>query len=633
MCGICGEYNFGSGRPAIPARIQRMAASITHRGPDDEGYVCRGSVALGFRRLSIIDLALGHQPMINEARGVYLVFNGEIYNFQELRTELQQLGHQFKTRCDTEVILNGYIQWGIDVLERLNGMFAIAIWDEQKDLLLLARDRMGIKPLYYWLTSDQVVFGSEIRVIQAHGEYQSEPDPAALNMFFRYRYTPSPLTAFKGIRKLAAGTRMVVEKGVPRVERWWNFSPKPLDRMPGAAEAQEHLVHLYRQAVKRQLMSDVPVGLFLSGGLDSGLLLALMSESHKDWDTYSVGFGGTFGNDELSAAADTARHFQALNHPTVLTRTDIEDALAKVVHAVEEPVAADSIVPMYYLCQRARQDVKVALMGQGPDELFGGYRRHLVARYGPYAKWLPSPARSVLKSAFKHVMDGASAARMAATIDARDEMQGIQAIFSQLPGSSAQNLFQDDLLATDTDDQVARCWQELEHLMPHTDQLADLQFLEIRSSLPDELLLYADKLSMAHSLEVRVPYLDHDVVEYVECLSASFKIRNGSRKWLHRKVCNQFMPAQFVKRKKIGFETPAGDWFRAGARGTTSDYLSDPESKLFQFLRPKAVASLLQEHRGGQFDHSDFLFSLVALEEWLRLTCNKNTQEQSAATL
>jgi asparagine synthase (glutamine-hydrolysing) len=622
MCGICGEYNFGSHRPAEIERVKKMTASLTHRGPDDEGYLCLGPVGLGFRRLSIIDLAGGHQPMVDADRGVFLLFNGEIYNFAELKNELEQYGHRFKTKSDTEVILHGYKQWGIDVLNRLNGMFGLAIWDEQEKRLMLARDRLGVKPLYYRLDSDHVVFGSEIRAILAHGGCKPEVDTAAINLFLRYRYTPSPLTAFKGVKKLAAGTRVVIEKGVPRLERWWNFRPTPFESMPSAAEAEQKLAELYQNAVKRQLMSDVPVGLFLSGGLDSGLLLALMSQSSSDWKAYSVGFGSGFANDELSKAAQTARHFKAQSFSTEITKDEFEKALPNVIRTVEEPVAADSIVPMYFLCQRARQDVKVALMGQGPDELFGGYRRHLFAKYGMYGRMVPDSSRFLVKYALGRLVSKSSAARVLASLEPGDTMQRCRSIFSQLPGESSGLLFQDNLLEADNGSQVLDCWRDLEPIMPDGDELGGLQFLELRSSLPDELLLYADKISMAHGLEVRVPYLDHEIVEFVERLSSSFKVRNGSRKWLHRKVCRRFLPEEFVGRSKLGFETPNGDWLRKGTGAASSEYLQDKESKIYGFLHYGAVQSLLEDHRRGRSGGSDFLFSLIALEVWLRTSWN-----------
>ncbi|HEY7322481.1 MAG TPA: asparagine synthase (glutamine-hydrolyzing), partial [Candidatus Binatia bacterium] len=320
MCGICGQYNFTTNAPVDARAIKRMADAISHRGPDDEGQYISGSIGLGFRRLSIIDLAGGHQPMSDADGSVWVVFNGEVYNFPDLRAELQSLGHVFRTNSDTEVIIYGYKEWGNDVLQRLNGMFGLAIWDVKKQQLMLARDRLGIKLLYYKISAGQLKFGSEIRTLLANEHGSPSIDPVSLNLFLRYRYTPSPLTLFQGVKKLAPGTRLIVRDGMARIERWWKFEPVPLNPMPSVEEAEEELLELYKRAVKRQLISDVPVGLLLSGGLDSGLLLALMNQSGRTWRTYTVGFGTRFDDDELEAAADTARVLQASNVSIELNR-------------------------------------------------------------------------------------------------------------------------------------------------------------------------------------------------------------------------------------------------------------------------------------------------------------------------
>ncbi len=311
MCGICGQFNFKSGEPVEPESVHRMTLSMTHRGPDDEGFFFSGSLGLGFRRLSIIDLAGGHQPMSDQEGAVWVVFNGEIYNFQELKRELQERGHQFLTSCDTEVIVHGYKEWGMDVLNRLNGMFGLAVWDVEKRRLLLARDAMGIKPLYYQIENGRLMFGSEVRPILAATGERPEVDIAALNLFLRYRYTPAPLTLFEGISKLAAGTRLVVESGEARLERWYRFSPEPFHPQPDDREAEEALLDIYKRAVKRQLISDVPLGLLLSGGIDSGLLLGLMNLHGDAWPVFTVGYGRGFSDDELADAAETARIFSA----------------------------------------------------------------------------------------------------------------------------------------------------------------------------------------------------------------------------------------------------------------------------------------------------------------------------------
>src|ERR1700734_3783168 len=382
MCGICGQYNFGSKTPVLRHDVERMTRSIIHRGPDDEGYYIAGPLGFGFRRLSIIDLAGGHQPMSDREESVWVIFNGEIYNFPELKRELEGLGHVFRTKSDTEVIIHGYKQWGDDVLNHLNGMFGLAIWDARKERLVVARDPFGIKLIYYKIDGDRVYFGSEIRAVVAAKNEKAGVDPVSLNLFLRYRYTPSPYTIFSGIRKLAAGTMLVFEKGSYSLRRWYQYKPTQFSPAKSVDEAKEELLELYKQSVKRQLLSDVPLGLLLSGGVDSGLLLALMNLYGKSWRTYTVGYGSSFADDELTDAAETASGFSSEPPPVTLDRKTFEEALPRIVACLEEPIASSSIVPMYFVCERAREDVKVALIGQGPDELLGGYRRHLGVRYG-----------------------------------------------------------------------------------------------------------------------------------------------------------------------------------------------------------------------------------------------------------
>src|ERR1700720_2278759 len=396
MCGICGQFNFARTEPVEPETIRRRTETMIHRGPDDEGYFIRGPVGLGFRRLSIIDLAGGHQPMSDAEESVWVILNGEIYNFKELRTELEERGHGFRTRSDTEVIIHGYKEWGPEVLNHLNGMFGLAIWDVKNHRLVVARDAMGIKLIYYRIANGQLTFGSEIRAVLAAEDSKPEVDPVALNLFLRFRYTPSPLTIFQDIRNLAPGTMLVIERVECREERWYRYAPVPFSSPKKQEEAKEELLELYRAAVRRHLLSDVPVGILLSGGLDSGLLLALMNEQGRPWPAYTIGYGETFADDELRDAAETATLLGARHVTVKLDQREFERSLPKIVEFLEEPVAASSIVPMYFVSQRARQDVKVALIGQGPDELFGGYKRHLGVYYGDWWRLLPKALRSVV---------------------------------------------------------------------------------------------------------------------------------------------------------------------------------------------------------------------------------------------
>jgi asparagine synthase (glutamine-hydrolysing) len=617
VCGICGQYNFNGHAIVSQPDIKNMADAIAHRGPDDEGYFLDGPLGFGFRRLAIIDIEGGCQPMVDRDNSVAVIFNGEIYNFQSLKIFLERQGHCFRTRSDTEVIVHGFKQWGVDVLQKLQGMFGLAVWDRKKKRLMLARDRAGIKPLYYKLEAGTLYFGSEVRAILAATKEKPKVDPSAVNLFLRYRYTPAPLTLFQGIRKLAPGTRLIVENGTSRVERWWNFRPVPFDPMPTVSEAEETLLGLYADSVKRHLISDVPLGLLLSGGIDSGLLLALMNKHGNGWNTYTVGFDD-FSGDERNAAASTADAMNTKNISIDISKEVFEGTLREVIGILEEPVTASSVVPMYHICRRARQDVKVVLMGQGPDELFGGYIRHLGVKYGSYLRWMADPFYASLNKALGTFSRNEAIRRGLYSLGNGSRIERYRKAFSIMPEEFIDFLFRENTAYGAVDEILMECWSDLLPLMADTDELGGFQFLEIRSSLPDELLLYADKLSMAHGLEIRVPYLDHEIIEYAERLSSSFKIKNFSRKWLHRRVCDRVLPKEIVRRKKIGFRTPVDNWFKESIGNKLNSMLDDPESKIYGLLKYDVVQPILAAHRNGRADNNKIIFSLVALEEWMR---------------
>jgi asparagine synthase (glutamine-hydrolysing) len=623
MCGINGQYNFVRHEPVDQETIRRMARTMIHRGPDDEGYFYDRSLGFGFRRLSIIDLGGGHQPMSDAEEKVWVVFNGEIYNYKELRVELEARGHRFRTNSDTEVIVHGYKEWGKGVFNHLNGMFGLAIWDVEARRLVIARDAMGIKLVYYRLEGGQIWFGSEIRAVRAAEASRPEVDPVALNLFLRFRYVPSPLTMFQGIRKLAPGTMLVVERGECRVERWYNYTPVPFETPKKEKDAVQELLELYRGAVRRHLLSDVPLGILLSGGLDSGLLLALMNELGKDWPAYTVGYGESFEDDELADASESARLLGARFIPVKLDRGEFERSFATIVDCLEEPVTSSSIVPMYFVCQRARQDVKVALIGQGPDELFAGYTRHLGVCYGGLWRGLPSVVRSLVGSAVAALPRNEALKRGVHSLGTGDRLQRYHDVFSLAPLSSIDALFRRHVLPSGNGHATVGYWRELEPQMQHLDELGGFQLLELRSSLPDELLMFGDKISMAHSLEVRVPYLDRTVVEFAQRLGAGLLIRNGERKWIHRRVCREYLPPQILRRKKRGFAVNVVDgWFHSSVEGRLPQLLRDRHSLIYRFLEPTTVQSLLDEHRAGRADNHKLLFSLAMVEQWLRSAQN-----------
>lgn len=637
MCGICGQFNFEHGQPVVVERVRAMAASIVHRGPDDEGFYFDNDLGLGFRRLSIIDLAGGHQPMSDTEETVWVAFNGEIYNFPELKAELEGFGHVFQTRSDTEVIVHGYKQWGLDVFNHLNGMFGIALWDVRERRLVLSRDAAGIKLVYYKVENGSILFGSELRAVIAGLDQKPGVDMTALNHFLRYRYTPSPLTIYDGIRKLAPGSMAVIDKNGFSERRWYNFEPHPFDKPKSDAEASEELLDIYKRALKRHLLSDVPLGLLLSGGMDSGLLLGLMSLYGEDWPTYTVGYGkSAYDDDELSDAAESAAIFGARNIPVQLDQSIFERELPGIVATLEEPIAASSIVPMYFVCRRAREDVKVALVGQGPDELFGGYKRHLGVQYGQHWRSLPAWLRGGIEAGVARLPRNEALKRGVHSLGTADRMRRYQEVFSIMPGSVIDSLFQPGQLPDGAGDSVLDNWRGIEAAMRQTDELGGFQLVELRSSLPDELLMYGDKLSMTHSLEVRVPFLDREIVEYAQRLPASFKLRWGERKWMHRRVCEKFLPQQILQRKKRGFAVDVVDqWFKRSLTGGLGGTLLDGESLVFNYLDKQVVGSLLKEHRAGRNDNHKLLFSIIVFEQWLRTNdaASHSTQFEGAAPM
>jgi len=441
----------------------------------------------------------------------------------------------------------------------------------------------------------------------------------ATSLFLRFRYTPAPLTIFKGIRKLAPGTMLVVEKGQCREERWYNFVPTPFPKPKKDDEAVEELLQLYREAVRRHLLSDVPVGILLSGGLDSGLLLGLMSEEGQRWPAYTVGYGDSFEDDEIRDAAETAALFGGEHIPIHLDRADFERSLPRIVESLEEPVTSSSIVPMYFVSKRARQDVKVVIIGQGPDELFGGYNRHLGVHYGNLWRALPAPARSIGKAAINRLPRNEMLKRGVASLGVTGRLERYEQVFSLAPRKTIEGLFAEGILPSGNGKRGNHSWEAILAQGEQCDELGAFQLLELRSSLPDELLMFADKLSMAHGLEGRLPYLDKTVVEYVQRLGENFKIRWGTRKWLHRQVCRSYLPARILKRRKRGFAVNVVDeWFATSLNNRLAELLLDPDSLMFEILDPAPVRRLLEEHRARRNDNYKLLFSLVVFEQWLR---------------
>ncbi|RZT25359.1 asparagine synthase (glutamine-hydrolysing) [Mycobacterium sp. BK558] len=605
MCGICGIW---SDTDPAPGRLDRMLEAIFHRGPDGEGRLNRPGLALGMRRLAIIDLAGGDQPILNEDGSVAVVFNGEIYNFRELRADLENHGHRFATRCDTEVLVHGYEEWGDDVLDHLVGMFAFALWDENRRRLLVARDRFGKKPLYYSRSGDEVVFGSEIKALLAAG-VSTDVDDAALQDYLALRYVPAPRTLFRSVRQLPPGHKMVVSSEGFAVQRWWRlrYDPKPPITLAQAAEEAERLM---RTAVERRLVSDVPLGCFLSGGLDSSTVLSFMSElMDEPVRTFSIGFDEGWAGDELAAARSTAQSFGARHHETRLGPDEFLRLMPTAVWHRDEPLAEPSEIPLLALSRMAREHVTVVLSGEGGDELFGGYPKYRVDALLDRAG---RPARAVLGERHLHTL--AQWHRLP-----RRARMAVAALATAAPGERWPAWFGADRLAGLSTDNLRPLDSVLADIDADLDSLDRMLALDVESYLVDNLLIRGDKMTMAASIEGRMPLLDQELAEFAARLPAALKASPRQTKIVVREVAGRRLPAELLSRKKIGFAVPVAPWFR-GSLGAALERLTlGPEARPDPLVDPERIRRALSLHRAGRYDFGKELWSVLTLDVWARI--------------
>ncbi len=613
MCGICGIHAREHGQ-AHKDLVRRMTATMVHRGPDDEGYFDDRDVALGMRRLSIIDLETGGQPIATEDDRLIVIFNGEIFNYRELRRELQTMGHRFRTNGDTEVIGHAYEQWGLEALRRLNGMFGLAIWDRVARKLVVARDPFGVKPIYFAIVGSSLVFASEVRTLLLHPDIVARADLAAIDMFLTLTFVPAPHTAFEGIYKVLPGHALVSDLSGTRLERYTELprSPQGVDR--GDVELAEELRTLIRAAVKRQMIADVPIGMMLSGGTDSAAVAAVMAmEGSAPVYAFTVGFDTDKG-DEIAAARDTAERL-GLRHETVSVSADeYWNFMPQGIQQLEEPVAVASTFAFSNVAALASRRVKVVLTGQGADEPFAGYARYLGERYGASYRRLPQAARAVVRSVVGLLPRNEQLRRGARALGVADPAVRFGEIYSIFDGDAKAQIYTDGNVARPIAPLVERWRQDV----TNCDELNQLLYVDARLGLPDALLLYADKLSMAYGLEARVPFLDHDLMSFVEALPAKFKIRRGSRKYLLKRAVTPWVPWT-IHRPKLGFVVPVDGWFRGELYARTRELLVGDSELTRRIFRPAAIDRMLSEHRAGQRDHKRALFSLVTLAMWHRV--------------
>ncbi len=617
MCGIAGIFDF-SAAAADRSLLERMTSALVHRGPDGVGYLLHDQIGLGHRRLSIIDVEGGAQPVGNEDDTVQVVFNGEIYNFVELRDELQALGHTFRTRSDTEVLVHAYEQWGDDFVNRLNGIFAFALVDLASKRILIARDHLGVKPLYYTTVGTTLLFASEIKALLQHKEVPREVDPEALTELFTYRYVPSPHTLLAGIFKLAPGHLMRVTAQGMSIHRYW--SRVPVLRIDcDERELIEQYCELLQDAVRLQLRSDVPLGLFLSSGVDSGALLALMSrESSLPVETFTIDFDGGGRNNEGAEAARIASRYAANHHHLRVSSGDYEQYFERYMCDVEEPVGHESAPAFYFVSKLAQPHVKVALAGQGADEPWAGYGRHVGVKLSQAYSRLPTVmTRSFAAAASSLPFTSERLRRGVQALSERDLLSRLVKVYSFFTEEMKVRLFKDGVMRQ-TGPFESRRIGRLQQDVAHLDPLSQMLYVDTRMSLPDDLLMVGDKTSMANSIELRVPYLDRRLVEFVESLPPQLKLRGLSGKYLHKKALLKWLPARDVYRRKIGFANPIGQWLRTSMRPLVDDCLLSRDSRIARYFDQGYIRRLVEQDRAGRANFTRHIYLLLSLELWHR---------------
>jgi asparagine synthase (glutamine-hydrolysing) len=631
MCGIAGLIA-RAGETVSGEQIRRMTDTIVHRGPDDDGFHVRGSVGLGMRRLSIIDLSGGSQPIYNEDRSMAVVFNGEIYNFPELRLELESRGHQFRTHSDTEVIVHLYEEMGADCVKRLRGMFAIALYDEKRQTLLLARDRLGKKPLYYAQRAGRLYFGSEIKALLAAAPELAEADPDGVLQFFYYGYVPDPLSAFRDIRKLPPGHLAEWRNGQIHTRQYWDVpayggnDPEP-DKSYSDEACLEEMERRLADAVRVRLISDVPLGAMLSGGVDSSVVVALMArESSAPVKTFSIGFRRADFN-EAEQARLVAERFGTDHHELVL-EPDIVETVNHLTGMMEEPFGDSSMIPTYCVSQLARRHVTVALSGDGGDELFAGYDRYAVNLKRRRFEIIPGWVGNVYRNhVYPQLASGVKGRKLAwnITLPSRDRYLDDISFLPVL--GRERNLFSDDFVAhANRAGNPFKQFQRYYDDAPATDHLSRLMYLDTKTYLAGDILTKVDRMSMATSLEVRCPILDHLFVEWVASLPVKYKLRDGKRKFLFRKLAERVgVPTEVLNRRKSGFALPLVHWMRHELKGQL-EMLEEPRTIQRGYFKKESVRVVLDEHFRGRRDHSGVLWMMLMFELWHRNFLEKMTR-------
>jgi asparagine synthase (glutamine-hydrolysing) len=624
MCGIIGLYA-PDHSGTLSGDIKKMTDRLAHRGPDEDGYYVGPKVALGHRRLSIIDVKSGHQPIFNEDGSQCIIFNGEIFNYLEIKHLLERKGHRFSTNSDTETILHAYEEWGEACLEKFRGMFAFCIWDVRNETMFLARDRFGIKPLFFAQYNGKFVFSSEIKSILLDYEFKRAIDPEALAAYFMFAYIPGPLTIFENIQKLLPGHFLTLKDGEVSVKKYWDLQFRP-DRRKKENDFIAEFVERFKESIRLRLMSEVPLGAFLSGGIDSSAVVALMSdESSIPVNTFTVGFGGDTGgfDDERKYARLVAGRY-GTNHKEYEIVPDVASVIDKIVEAFDEPFADDGAVPSYFICELARKHVTVALSGLGGDEAFCGYERYLGFHLSAAYNKIPRALRdSVIVPVVDRMPESAAGGYMInhfkrfVRSSSSDDGERYLGYVSKINSSCWGSFFSET--GVSAMEAVAACRQRfLTHFAAENaeDPLNKVLYCDIKTYLPDDILACTDRMSMHHSLEVRVPFLDHQLMEYCATIPPELKIKWFQKKYLLKKAVASLLPGPVVRHKKQGFVGPMSRWLRTDLRKFTLERLSDGILQKHGWLNPKTVKNILDDHHSGREVHDTLIWSLLVFQAW-----------------
>lgn len=623
MCGICGKAAIDNGHSVHSVVVKRMMDALYHRGPDEEGIYVDDRAVLGHRRLSIIDLNTGHQPISNEDRTIWVVYNGEIYNFRELKEQLAKNGHVFSTNTDTEVIVHLYEQYGEECVSRLRGMFAFALWDQRKKRLFLARDRVGIKPLYYVLTSDSLIFASEIKALLVDPSVRREVDPEVIDTFLTYLYAPGSDTLIRGIKRVPPGHYLILENGKVTLNQYWDLNFESDHRNGNYKLAAEELTDLLRKTVQDHMISDVPVGILLSGGVDStGVLSFVVEQTAHDVKTFTIGFNDEHFADERVYARIAAQRFGSEHHEMTITPQDFLEFLPRYVWHMEEPVCEPPAVALYYVSKMAREHVKVLLSGEGGDEAFGGYQNYRNMLWLERLKQMGQTWQSV----GKRILSECGRVRCLRRFEKYSFMMNAPLedyYYSRTAGPfsffnrSKPKLYSKEFGQKMRNGCSTKYVQDLFAHMAGEPALNKMLYVDTKTWLPDDLLLKADKITMANSLELRVPLLDHRLLEFAAGLPASYKVRNFTTKYILKRALDGRIPKEIVNRKKTGFPVPVESWFKNELRDFVCGILTDRRTLERGYFDKSFLQALINDgSRSG--DHVPEMFCLLTLELWHR---------------